>query len=330
MIDMPSPSEQSLIGLARLKDLGTELLTDLGGISIALKTSDGGQIEGLYFDPTIFRRKQTAVYKKWRTILKSPRNCRLAEMLESEFGDNNLLSLVALPDSLKILPAAKKRPIGVMILPEYGLTFQLDPKMILNYLARGMHVFAINYRGDENIPEWKLTCSDSLLAFNWLKARLKCPNKDMIIYGKSFGTGPAIYLGTQLKETTLILERPFARMSDLCDYPQKGPIQSIVSPFAKSFVEKYLRYPNEDWIAKVHGKILFLESIDDQAISGHTERLVKAKIASLEQQEKSQYANKYWIKLHGSHFGRFWGDITNTWYSNEQNQHRLDQFLQEL
>ena len=152
----------------------------------------------------------------------------------------------------------------------------------------------------------------------------------MIIFGKSFGTGPAIYLGTQCKDVTLILERPFARMSDLCEYRQNGPIASITSPFAKSFVEKYFRYPNEDWIRKVSGKILFLESIDDESIQGHTERLVNAKTDRLEDAEKKRFQEKYWVKVRGSHFGRFWGDSSDTWYSNELNQDRLDKFLQEL
>lgn len=330
VIERPSPSEETLKGLARLKDLGNELLTDLGGIYISLEIGNRKYIEGLYFDPVTFRAKQTSAYKKWRNILKNPKNCRLAEMYESEFSGNHLLSLFSIPGSIRTHPVAKKKPMGVLVLPEYGLTFQLDPKAILTYLARGMHVFAINYRSEDKIPEWKSTCSDAMVAFDWLKARLKSSNKDMIIYGKSFGTGPAIYLGTQLKESTLILERPFARMSDLCEFRQNGPIAMITSPFAKSFVEKYFRYPNEDWIKKVKGKILILESIDDEAIVGHAQRLIDAKTASLGSEEKKRYVDKYWLKVRGSHFGRFWGDSSITWYSSEINQNRLDRFLQEL
>ncbi len=330
VIERPSPSEEALTGLARIKDLGGELLSDLGGISILLETEDHDTLEAFYFDPKEFRAKQTSAYKKWRSILKSPRNCRLSEMFESEFSGGTMLSLISLPNSLHQLPNAKKRPMGILILPEYGLSFQLDPKIIVNYLARGMHVFAINYRGHDKIPEWEMTCQDAQLAFNWLKAHLKCPGKDLIIYGKSFGTGPAIYLGTQQSGVTLILERPFARMSDLCEYHQKGPIASLASPFAKSFVEKYFRYPNEDWITKVQGKVLFLESVDDDAIKGHTQRLIKALTLNLSEKERREFEEKFWIKLRGSHFGRFWGDPCSSWYGSEMNQNKLTRFLETL
>lgn len=330
VIDLPAPSEDTLKGLARLKDLGNELLTDLGGISIKLETEDHHFIEGLYFDPQMFRARQLSAYKKWRNILKNPRNCRLAEMYESEFEQNHLLSLFALPKTITMDQRSRKKPIGVLALPEYGLSFQLDPKMILTYLARGMHVFAINYRSEEKIPEWKMTCSDAMVAYNWLKARLKASNQDMIIFGKSFGTGPATYLGTQLRGTTLILERPFSRMSDLCEYHQKGPIAMLTSPFAKTFVEKYFRYPNEDWITKVKGKVLIIESIDDESIKGHAEKLMRNLTASFGSEEKKRYFDKYWIRVRGTHFGRFWGDQITSWYSDEKNQAKLDHFFEAL
>ncbi len=330
VIERPSPSEDSLVGLARIKDLGNELLSDIGGISIILETEDHETLEGFYFDPKEFRARQMSAYKKWRSILKSPRNCRLSEMFESEFSGGTMLSLLSLPNSLHTLANAKRRPLGVLVLPEYGLSFQLDPKIIVNYLARGMHVFAINYRGDDKIPEWQMTCNDAQLAFNWLKARLKLPSKELVVCGKSFGSGPAIYLGTQEPGVTLILERPFARMSDLCEYHQKGPIASLASPFAKSFIEKYFRYPNEDWIKKVRGKVLFLESVDDEAIKGHTQRLVKAMTSGLTEKEQKEFEDKFWIKIRGSHFGRFWGDQSCSWYGSEVNQNKLTRFLEEL
>ena len=122
-IERPAPSEQNLTGLSRLKDLGNELLVDLGGIAISLTTEDGDYIDGLYFDPATFRSKQTTAYKKWRSILKSPRNCRLAEMFESEFSGGSILSLIALPSSLKQSSAARKRPLGCLVLPRVWTYF---------------------------------------------------------------------------------------------------------------------------------------------------------------------------------------------------------------
>src|SRR3989338_3176344 len=49
VIERPSPSEEALIGLARIKDLVNELLSDLGGISITLKTDDHDFLEAFYF-----------------------------------------------------------------------------------------------------------------------------------------------------------------------------------------------------------------------------------------------------------------------------------------
>lgn len=327
-----SPTLLSLTGFNRLKDMGRDLLKDCGGESVQIITSEGAIVDGMYFNPEIFRKKETAVFKKWKQLLLQPKNYKLSQVLEVNLKSNSLPSFFSFPREVKPLVKARKRPIGVLCLPASGLVFELDPKFILTFLLRGFHVLAINYRGvipGDGVPNWKGTSLDAKNATLWLKRHIGVPFEDIMICGKSLGSGPAVYAAVECPKTNLILDRAFARMSSVCDYSLPRLFKFLFTPFAKSLIEKYYRYPNEDWIQKVSGKILIMEAKDDKYMSGEAERLFQALSRGKSEEEKKAMKDSIWIQVAGGHYGQYWGDPIPSWYSDEKSQAKLDRFLKQ-
>lgn len=326
-----SPTLLSLTGFNRLKDMGRDFLKDLGGESVQITTFEGATVDGMYFNPEIFRKNETAVFKKWKVLLAQPKNCKLSQIFEVNFQSNSLPSFFSFPRDMKSLPGTKKRPIGVLCLPASGLVYELDPKFILTFLLRGIHVLAINYRGvipGDGVPNWKGTSLDAKNATLWLQRHIRAPFEDLMICGKSLGTGPAVYAAVECPGTTLILDRGFSRMSSVCDYGLPWLVKYLFTPFAKTLIEKYYRYPNEDWIQKVTGKLLIIEAKEDKYMAGQAEKLFEAFCKNKSEEDKKSLKDSIWIQVAGGHYGQYWGDSIPSWYSDEKSQNKLNHFLQ--
>ena len=327
-----SPTLMNLTGYKRLKDLGKEFLVDIDGEKVCIEADDGAYIEGMYFDPNTYRSRQTEVYKKWRKLFAVPKNCKLAQIFEVDFISNTLSSFFSFPRNVRPFSIAKRRPVGVLCLPACGLIYELDPKYILTFLRRGMHVLIINYRGilpSEGVPNWKGTSLDAANALYWFKRHLAAENEDLVVIGKSFGSGPAVFAGTQCQGVNLIIDRGFARMSDVCEYSLPRPLKYLLSPMAKSLVEKFYRFPNEDWISQVKGKVLIVEAVEDDYMQGQAEKLFDSYCVGKTEEEKDVIRNSTWIQVPGGHYGKFWGDAMQSWYSDEKSQEKITKFLNE-
>lgn len=89
-----------------------------------------------------------------------------------------------------------------------------------NYLPdvvnRGYDVVAIDYRGygksDGDVSEEGMY-EDAELVYEW--ASKNHPDKKIVLWGRSLGTGVASYLSTQAKAEKLVLETPFYNMPEL-------------------------------------------------------------------------------------------------------------------
>jgi len=77
-------------------------------------------------------------------------------------------------------------------------------------------------------------------------AQQKFPTSKLIIYGRSIGSAPAVWLATQ-KKLPLILESPFSSFSKLA---------SEIAPWFPSFLRRY-SFKNEQWL-ETHRLPLFL------------------------------------------------------------------------
>ncbi|MEM6800613.1 MAG: alpha/beta hydrolase [Bacteroidota bacterium] len=88
----------------------------------------------------------------------------------------------------------------------------------VDFTHLGFEVMMIDYPGygkSEGKPSEKAFYESAKLAYDW--AREKYTAEDIIIYGRSIGSGPASFLATQEDARMLILETPFYSMRDVLD-----------------------------------------------------------------------------------------------------------------
>ena len=105
-----------------------------------------------------------------------------------------------------------------------------------DFTQRGYDFFAIDYRSygkTKGSPEFENLYSDARVAYDFVKR--KYPTEQIILYGRSLGTGIATHLATTATAQRLILETPY------------NTIRSVMST---SFIPLYmpfsLKYPLEN------------------------------------------------------------------------------------
>jgi len=101
----------------------------------------------------------------------------------------------------------------------------------------------VDYRGfgksEGEIKVGKDLFRDAEGAVEWLKKNKNYKNTDIILYGESIGSAPAIELATQAKFHSLVLEAPFTSVKEL---------GKIHYGFAPDFLLKDFHYKNADII----------------------------------------------------------------------------------
>jgi pimeloyl-ACP methyl ester carboxylesterase len=140
------------------------------------------------------------------------------------------------------------------------------------FTSRGYDILIPDYRGfgksTGNIANEKQLLDDGLAVYRMLaKTR---PEDQIIVYGRSIGTGVATVIARSEKPRMLILESPFLSMIDLASYHYPFLPRPIISMF--------LRYPlrNDRWIGEVACPVyLFHGAKDDIIPFDHSVRLEK-------------------------------------------------------
>lgn len=88
-----------------------------------------------------------------------------------------------------------------------------DDRYWLEDLRRGgFSVFAFDYQGygtSEGKPTEQGAYDDEEAAYDYLVTRLKMPPEQIIIFGRSVGSGPAVHLAARKPAAGLILQSPF-------------------------------------------------------------------------------------------------------------------------
>ena len=106
----------------------------------------------------------------------------------------------------------------------------------------GYAVLLIDYRGYGKSSGWPSEAGlyeDGAAAVEWLRSRYA--TKDIVLYGRSLGTGVAAYLASQYDAHLLILETPYDRLPHVVE-------RQLLFP-----VPKYLFrhvFPNDRWLAQ--------------------------------------------------------------------------------
>ncbi|MBM3193105.1 MAG: hypothetical protein FJZ59_02585 [Chlamydiae bacterium] len=211
----------------RLKEVSREFLQDIGGEEVAISPS----LKGTYFNPKKFQKNEISAYKKWRKLFAIPKNCTIAEMYQIDYQGISLLSLFSLPKTHTI----KKDSAAALCLPSFSIPYEFDPRWILSYLAKGVHVLAINYENEEKTTslDAEAACTKALKASEWLQAHT---SGKIFILGKSLGAIPASYVAANTPKASLILENPI-------------------------ILE---RHKTHEWLKNVEGKILAIQTFNEE------------------------------------------------------------------
>jgi len=138
---------------------------------------------------------------------------------------------------------------------------------IAKYMARGLGVFMMTYRGyggSTGRPSEKANVSDAKAAYDAL-VQLGVEPARIFIYGESLGTGVAAQVAAARASAGLILDAPFTSMLDLATlhYPQL-PARWLMSD----------HYRTTDHIAKVKAPLLILHGEEDTIIPVNMGRAV--------------------------------------------------------
>jgi uncharacterized protein len=139
-----------------------------------------------------------------------------------------------------------------------------------DFVQYGYNLLIIDYRGygksSGSISEEGFY-ADSEAAYGFLIQQKNFNPQDVIIYGRSVGTGVAVHLATRVPNKGLILESPYTSLKSLAD--EKLPF---------FFPSLYLKYSfnNISKINKVKGPVVFIHGTHDTLIpSSHSELLYK-------------------------------------------------------
>jgi fermentation-respiration switch protein FrsA (DUF1100 family) len=118
----------------------------------------------------------------------------------------------------------------------------------------GFSVMAYDYEGygtSEGKPSEKRTYQDESAAYSYLVTELKTPSNRVIAFGKSLGTGPAVYIAAKKPVAGLILQSPFT---------------STFRVFTRMAILPIDKFPNYKTIPDVHCPVLIIHGTVDSVI----------------------------------------------------------------
>jgi len=128
-------------------------------------------------------------------------------------------------------------------------------KYASDFTDRGYDVLMIDYRGygksDGEATEEHIY-KDAESAYQWLSKQID--NQQIIIYGRSLGSGPATYLAANYDAKMLILETPFENIE--CVDDNKLPLMSFL-------FRSRVKFPNDQYIQKVDFPIFIFHGTED-------------------------------------------------------------------
>lgn len=144
-------------------------------------------------------------------------------------------------------------------------------KVHKDFSRRGYNTLIFDYRGfgkSTGAMTQDAFLSDALCAYDYLHERY--PDKPMVVYGVSFGSGIATYVASKRPATTLILEAPYYSMIDLI--PRLG---YMIPQWILKIIIKFPLY-SHDWIQGVGCPIyIFHGKLDELIPYNSSERLLK-------------------------------------------------------
>ena len=184
--------------------------------------------------------------------------------------------LAGLVVALLLLPGCVDRVIfqpppegGITLLYSHGNAEDLASiaYRLSAYHAEGYGILAYDYEGygeGSGTPSEAAAYRDIERCWRFLTVEKQIPPESIVIYGRSVGTGPAVWLATRRRALALVLEAPFT------------------STFAVAGLDWLPgdRFPNLDRIGRINQPLLIIHGDRDQVIpQRHGRKLADAAAA---------------------------------------------------
>jgi abhydrolase domain-containing protein 17 len=182
----------------------------------------------------------------------------------SSYG--NVRELVGFKEQGLMLNSSNGNQIAAVYLPKPGANYTIlhshgnaedlgDVLFILRKMqGLGFSVFAYDYQGygqSSGTPSETNAYADINAAYSYLTQNLQIPAQQILVYGRSIGSGPSVDLASRQPVGGLILESPFLS----------------ISRFLASFnVFPFDKFPNLAKIKQVKSPVLIMHGRKDQVI----------------------------------------------------------------
>jgi fermentation-respiration switch protein FrsA (DUF1100 family) len=127
------------------------------------------------------------------------------------------------------------------------------------YLARGLGVFILSYRGysgSTGSPTERANVADAKLAYEALKDEGVRP-ENIILYGESLGSGVAVQLAAESPVAGLVLDAPYTSIVD---------VASAAYPIFPVRWFMFDRYETMQYLPHVHAPLLVIHGEGDEVI----------------------------------------------------------------
>lgn len=166
------------------------------------------------------------------------------------------------PDGERVIAwYGKAKPGQPTILYFHGNAGSLETRTerIRKYMARGLGVFMMTYRGfggSSGRPSEAANVADAMLAYTTLTGSGVDP-ADIIIYGESLGTGVAVQVASEKRAAGLVLDAPYTSMVDLA---------ALHHPLIPGRWFMTDRYETRQHIGKITAPLLVLHGEKDRIV----------------------------------------------------------------
>lgn len=126
------------------------------------------------------------------------------------------------------------------------------------FTSLGYDFLAPDYRGygkSTGEPDENHYYEDALLIYKWLRKKYAAEN--IVLYGRSLGTGMAAYLAAHVPARTIILETPFDNIRGLLS----SHLRNNEPPFEPAF-----EFPNHEFLNKTTLPVLIFHGTRDRVV----------------------------------------------------------------
>lgn len=166
------------------------------------------------------------------------------------------------PDGARVIAwygAAKPGQPTILYFHGNAGSLETRSERIRKYMARGLGVFMMTYRGfggSTGAPSEAANVADAKLAYDRLVASGVAP-RDVIVYGESLGTSVAVQVAAAREVAGLVLDAPYTSMVDLA---------ALHHPFIPGRWFMTDRYETARHIGQAHVPLLILHGEEDSIV----------------------------------------------------------------